>query len=267
VSGLRSGIAALSLLIWYRRQLAWTRWTLPAAVAYAATLTLFVAATRQTTAANAIFLQSTAPIYVVLLSPWVLREPASRRDIAYLIAVAVGMTCCFLGGTRPSETTPNPELGNLLGVTSGVFWALTLIALRYLNRESHRGAADRPRPTANPVHAASAEPAITAVVAGSALACLVAMPWMLPLPPAPLVEWLTLLYLGVFQIGLAYVCLTRATRRLPALDVSLLLLVEPVLNPAWTWIVRGETPGGWTLIGGAVILGATAIRTWRSRSV
>jgi drug/metabolite transporter (DMT)-like permease len=64
----------------------------------------------------------------------------------------------------------------------------------------------------------------------------------------------------------AYVCLTAAMRRLPAFDVSLLLLLEPVLNPVWTWLVRGEVPGRWTVTGGAVILGATAFRTWRSRS-
>jgi len=251
VSGLRSGIAALTLLIWYRRHLAWTRWTLPAALAYAATLTLFVAATRQTTAANAIFLQSTAPIYVVMLSPWLLREPVSRRDISYLLAIAVGMTFCFLGQTRTSVTAPNPELGNLYAVGSGAFWGLTLIALRHLNRDSHRVTAG--------------EPGMTAVIAGNALAFLIAIPWMSPLPNAPFVEWITMLHLGVVQVGLAYVCLTVATRRLPALEVSLLLLIEPVLNPVWTWIVRGEVPGQWTMVGGAVILSATALRTWRAR--
>ncbi len=251
VSGLRSGIAAVTLLIWYRRQLAWTRWTFPGALAYAATLTLFVAATRQTTAANAIFLQATAPIYVVLLAPWVLRESASRRDIPFLIAIALGLTCCVLGQTRTTTTAPNPELGNLLGVASGAAWALTLMALRHFNR-------DGPRKIAG-------EAGMTVVVAGNALACVIAMPWMLPMPHAPLIEWLTIVYLGVVQIGLAYVCLTLATRRLPALEVSLLLLVEPVLNPIWTWIVRSEVPGRWTLVGGGVILGATAIRTWRTR--
>jgi drug/metabolite transporter (DMT)-like permease len=66
--------------------------------------------------------------------------------------------------------------------------------------------------------------------------------------------------LGVFQIALAYVCLSGAIRRLPALEISLLLLLEPVLNPVWTWVIRGETPGAWTVLGGAVIVGATAVR-------
>ena len=219
VSALRSGIAAIALLIWYRRQLAWTRWTVPAAVAYTGTLTLFVAATRLTTAANAIFLQSTAPIYLLLLAPWLLREKVSKQDFLYLVVVAAGMGLCFSGQTHATATAPDPDFGNFLGVASGVAWALTLIALRHLNRE------DAIRP--------GTAPGITAVIAGNAIACLAALPWALPLPHATPGEWLTMIYLGVVQIGLAYVCLTAAVRRLPALDVSLLLLLEPALNPIW----------------------------------
>ena len=251
VSSLRSGIAAIALLIWYRRQFAWTRWTAPAALAYTGTLTLFVAATKLTTAANAIFLQSTAPIYLLLLAPWLLREHVSKRDLVYLVIIAGGMGLCFSGQTNATATAPNPGLGNLLGVASGVAWALTLISLRHLNRD------DRFRQ--------GSAPGITAVIAGNGIACLAAAPWALPLPHATPGEWVTMVYLGVVQIGLAYVCLTVAVRRLPALEVSLLLLLEPALNPIWTWLVRGEEPGGWTIAGGTVILGATALRTWKSR--
>jgi len=254
VSGLRSGIAALTLLFWYRRDLAWTRWTVPASVAYAATLTLYVVASRWTTAANAIFLQSTAPLYLLPLSPLILGERVSRRDVEYLVTVAFGMVLCFLGQTRATTTAPNPAIGNLLAAGSGVFWALTLVALRYLNRGDPRTAST-----------GYGNPGITAVVAGNALAFLAALPWMFPPSRALPVEWLTILYLGVIQIALAYVCLMRATSRLPALEVSLLLLLEPVLNPVWAWMIRDEVPGHWTVAGGAVILGATAIRTWRSR--
>jgi drug/metabolite transporter, DME family len=98
------------------------------------------------------------------------------------------------------------------------------------------------------------------VIAGNALACLVAVPAAWPLPAAPVTAWASVLYLGVFQIGLAYVCLTRAIRQVSALDASLLLLIEPVLNPTWTWLVHGETPGSATLLGGAIIVTATAAR-------
>jgi drug/metabolite transporter (DMT)-like permease len=80
------------------------------------------------------------------------------------------------------------------------------------------------------------------------------------MPRGTTVEWSTLAYLGVFQIGLAYVCLSSAIRRLPALEISLLLLLEPVLNPVWTRIIRHEEPGRWTLLGGVVIVSATVIK-------
>jgi drug/metabolite transporter (DMT)-like permease len=93
------------------------------------------------------------------------------------------------------------------------------------------------------------------------LAAAIAVPFAGTLPDASVQDWMTLVYLGVFQIALAYWCLTRAVRTLPALEVSLLLLIEPVLNPIWTWLIRGEAPGGLVVVGGAVILVATAIRS------
>jgi drug/metabolite transporter (DMT)-like permease len=248
VSMLRSGVAALTLYICYRRELVWTPSTAAAALVYAATLTLFVASTKLTTAANAIFLQSTAPLYIVVFGPWLLRERASRGDLAFLVSMAAGMAMCFLGETRAGATAPDPATGNLIAAASGLVWALTLIALRFLDRQT--------------TSAREAEQAgLAAVIAGNALACAVAVPWAVPLPHATSAEWATVVYLGVVQVALAYVCLTSAMRRLPALEISLLLLIEPVLNPCWTWLVHGERPGAWTIAGGAVIVGATAVRT------
>jgi len=252
VASFRSGIAALALLVWYRRRFTWTSWTTPTSIAYAATLILFVVATKLTTAANAIFLQSTAPIYLLLLAPWLLREHTTRQDVLYLLAVAAGMVLCVRNQAGATAMALNPDLGNLLAIGAGLAWALTLIALRHLNRADGLGRGP--------------DAGITAVIAGNALAFAVTLPLALPLPHAAAAEWLTVVYLGVVQIGLAYVCLTTAMRWLPALEVSLLLLLEPALNPVWTWIVRGEAPGQWTVAGGAVIVGATAIRTWSSRS-
>ena len=229
--------------MWLRGRVAWHPATFGAGLVYAATLSLFVAATKLTTAANAIFLQSAAPLYVLLLAPYVLHERARRRDLIYLAALAQGLVLCFLGESGATSTASNPVLGNWLGAASGLAWALTLLALRHIGRDDRTGNAT-----------------VGGVVAGNALAALLALPFALPMPAASVVEWTTLVYLGVFQIGLAYICLTKAIRGLPALEVSLLLLLEPVLNPLWTWAIRGETPGGWTLAGGAVIIGATALK-------
>jgi drug/metabolite transporter (DMT)-like permease len=222
-------------------------WSFPVAAAgivYAATLTLFVLSTKLTTAASAIFLQSTAPLYLLLLSPLLLGEHFKRRDVIYLVAVAVGMFSCFIGRPDASATAPDPARGNLLAIVCSITWAFTLIALRYVER-------DHSRPGLG----------MSAVVIGNVFAALAAIPFALPLPAASAGEWITIVYLGVCQIGLAYVCLTAGIRHLPALEVSLLLLVEPVLNPVWTWILRSESPGAWTIAGGGIILTATALRS------
>jgi DME family drug/metabolite transporter len=245
VSAVRSGIAALALAALVGRRVTWSRWLLPVGVVYAATLTLFVLATKLTTAANAIFLQSTAPLFILALAPWLLRERVSRRDLAAVALIGVGMIACFAGQPPATLTAPDPAAGNLFGLASGVAWALTLIGLRFLQR------------SATEAHDAVG---LSAVVAGNAIACIAALPWALPLPAATTGEWATLGYLGLVQIGLAYVCLLFAMRRLPALEVSLLLVIEPALNPLWAWLVRGENPGAWVLAGGALIVSATALK-------
>jgi drug/metabolite transporter, DME family len=246
VSCVRSGIAAIALYAWWR----WRRQQrgpvpLPTVFGigaiYAMVLTLFVFSTKLTTAANAIFLQATAPLYILALSPWLLRERVTRRDVGYMAVLAVGLALCFAGQQRASAIATNPSLGNALAVICSVSWAFTLIALRW----AQRGERDI---------------GVAAVIAGNFLAAVAALPFAWPFPTAGGAEWGTLIYLGVVQIGVAYICLTAAMRTLPALEVSLLLLLEPVLNPMWTWLVRGEAPGQWVVAGGALIIGATAVQ-------
>jgi drug/metabolite transporter, DME family len=244
VSSLRSGIAALALLLILRGRLTLSPQVLGVAAVYGGTLTLFVLATKLTTAANAIFLQSTYPLGVLLLAPWLLGERIGRRDLLYLAAIAAGLILCVAGRPESTTTAPNPILGNVFAVFSGVVWALTLLGLRYLERDGSRQGT-----------------ALAAVVTGNLFACLIGLPFVWPLPQASVVDWATVVYLGVFQIGLAYVCLTRAVRRLPALEVSLLLLLEPVLNPVWAWLSQGEQPATWTIAGGVIIVAATAVKT------
>lgn len=243
VSALRSGIAALVLLLFLRGRLAWSPQIGMAAVVYAATVTLFVVSTKLTTAANAIFLQSTAPLYLLLLGPLLLGEHFKRRDLVYLVVVALGMLGCFAGRPVATDTASDPALGNALAVACSITWAFTLIALRYVERER-----------------LGAGVGVSAAVLGNLFASVAAMPFAWPLPTASAGEWATVVYLGVCQIAVAYVFLTSAIRHLSALEVSLLLLIEPVLNPVWTWILRGEHPGTWTIVGGGIIVAATALR-------
>jgi drug/metabolite transporter, DME family len=241
---LRSGIAALAIWLMTREaRRGWTGRTLVVGVAYAATLTLFVLANRLTTAANTIYLQSTAPLYLALLAPWLLREPTRRRDLVFMTAVGLGLALFFVGVDPPADTAPDPVRGNMLALASGLFWALTVCGLRWMGAGGgNRGSA------------------AVAVVAGNVIAFLVALPFALPFGSHTAGDWALIGYLGVFQIALAYVLVTRALTTMPALEASLILLIEPVLNPVWAWIFQGERPGVWALMGGGVILGATTIR-------
>lgn len=243
VASFRSGVAALA--IWLMTPAARRGWTGRAVLvgcAYAGCLVLFVLANRLTTAANTIFLQSTAPLYLLLLAPWLLREPLRRQDLGFMAAVAAGLALFFVGVEPPAVTAPDPVRGNLLAAASGCFWALAVCGLRWMS--------------------ASDGSAAVAVVSGNVTAFLVALPMALPVGHHPVRDWAVVLYLGVFQIALAYVFVTAALRAIPALEAALILLVEPVLNPVWAWIVQGERPGPWALLGGGLILGATAVKGW-----
>jgi len=246
VASLRSGIAALTLLLLIpaaRRRWSWQ--SVLVGAAYAATMILFVAGNKLTTAASTIFLQSSAPFYLLILAPWLLREPIRRRDLGVMAALGTGLVMLILGTDPPAETAPDPGLGNLLAAISGVCWALTLAGLRWLSREAH----------------GEASAGLSAVLAGNVLAFLVCLPAVFPLE-ADAADWGLLVFLGAIQIGLAYVFLTTGMRHVPALEASLLLLLEPVLNPVWAWLVHGERPGAWSLTGGALILATTALHTW-----
>jgi len=250
VASFRSGVAALALLVAVpaaRRGFGWK--TAAVGVIYAVTLVTFVLANRLTTSANAIYLQSTAPLYLLLLGPWLLKERISRRDIPVLLAVVAGLALVFLGEDAPSATAPHPVRGNLLAVLSGVSYAVMLIGLRRLGRDQ-----------------ATEGHGISAVILGNLIACVAVLPWALPLGPTPMVSWGVILYLGVFQIGVAYLLVTAGLRRVPALEASLLLLVETALNPVWSWWLLSEVPSVLALCGGGVIIAATIWQTLRSVS-
>ncbi|HEX2206945.1 MAG TPA: EamA family transporter [Longimicrobium sp.] len=245
VAGFRSGVAALAvfLLVPAARR-GWTWHVVPVGVAYATTLVLFVASNKLTTSANAIFLQSTAPLYMLLFGPLLLKEHVRRRDLGFMAPVLLGLVLFFVGSEAPVHTAPNPPLGNLFAVISGVTWALTIVGLRWLgNRAGGEGSG------------------LPTVIAGNLIAFFACLPLALPVRGAGTADWASVVYLGVFQIGAAYLLLTAGVRHVTALEASVLLLLEPALNPVWAWLMHGETPGPWSIAGGILILGATILRT------
>lgn len=250
VAAFRSGIAAVALLLLVpstRR-----RWDLPTVgigLTYAATMILFVLANKNTTAANAIFLQAAAPLYLLVLAPWLLKEPVTRPDVLTMLVIAIGLALVMTGSPAPTRISPHPVLGNVLATISGIALALTTIGFRWLGaKEDGEARKD------------------AVLVSGNLTACLICLPMALPLGgDAGAVDWAIIVYLGVFQIGLAYLLVTRGLRGVPAVEASLLMMIEPAINPIWVWLVAGETPGLLPIAGGALILLASIGRAMASR--
>lgn len=244
VASFRSGVAALTVfLLLPAARRGWSWRVLLVSVTYAGTMVTFVAANKLTTSANAVFLQSTSPLYVLLASPFLLHEKIRGRDLAFIAVVALAMGLFFVERSPVAATAPDPRLGNILALVSGVLYAAMIMGLRWLGGRVGGG-----------------ENSLSTVVAGNAIACLACLPFALPAPVGA-ADVAVIGYLGVFQIGAAYVLLTNGLRHVAALEASTLLLLEPALNPFWSWIVHGERPGAWALAGGAVILGATLVKT------
>lgn len=239
----RSAIAAIALMLLLpgaRRISSGRVWA--AGTAYAATLVLFVVATKLTTAAAAIWLQATAPIHLLVLAPRMLGEPIRGRDrvLAGVIAAAVGLLVVDAVRGRSTELAPDRLLGGVLAVASGFTFAVTVIAVKILSRGEGGS--------------------LPVVVAGNVLAFVCTAPLAMAWPAAglpSLAEVGGLLYLGVVQVGLAYWLLDRGIRRVPAFEASVCLLIEPAMNPVWAWLATGERPGAVAIVGGLAIMVAS----------
>ena len=240
IASFRSAIAVVLLTLLMPHWRTWWRpQSLMVGAAFGATLVLFVTANTLTTAANAIFLQYSAPLYILILGPKLLGEANRPRDFALMAVLATGILLLFFGQQAAVGTAPDPAVGNLFGLAAGVTWALTIMGLRWLALQPGVTNANG-----------------TAVVAGNAIACLVCLPMAFPLNEPTLVDWGVVIYLGVVQTSLAYVCLLRGLDHLRTIEATLLLLIEPVTAGIWAWLVHGEVPGSAALLGSGLIFAA-----------
>jgi drug/metabolite transporter (DMT)-like permease len=233
IAGMRSAIAALVILACIRHpRVSFSAVQIGGAIAYAATVILFVLATRLTTAANAIFLQYTAPIYVAALGHWCLGERALRIDWLVMGIALGGIALFFI-----DQLTLAGMWGNVTALASGVTFAAMVVLLR---KEK------------------SGSP-VASVLMGNILTAVITSPFMLgPMPP--LQSWKALALLGTVQLGLSYVFYTIAIKRVTALEATLIPLLEPVLNPLWVMLAIGERPGPWATLGAAFVVGAVLVR-------
>lgn len=238
IAGLRGLIAGSALLVVTNRRLklTWSAPQLAGAVAYATTMLLFVSATKMTTAANAILLQYTMPVYTALFGAWLLREKVTPRDWAAITIVLGGMALFFF-----DRLSTGGMIGNIMAILSGVTFALIIIFMRMQKEGSP----------------------LETVILGNLLTALVCLPWIVKAPPAP-ADWWPLLYLGLFQLGLPFLIYSRAIKQVSALDAVLVQTVEPLLNPIWVFLVIGEVPGSWAIAGGAVVICVVTYRNMRA---
>lgn len=249
----RSFFAALTVALFtYNKGLKLDYFTLLSSFLYAGTLTSFVYATKATYAANAIFLQYTAPIYILILAPFILNEKFRSKDFLTVVLCLAGMSFFFLESqTAETGLAPNVFLGNIAGLASGLFFGLYFIFLRH------------PRSLSNK------NPALS-VFYGNILIVLFMLPIISGNPPAEINsnDIFAILFLGIFQIGLAYVLFTKGIAAgVRSLDASIVGFIEPLLNPVWVFLFLGERPSVWAITGGIIIISAVALHTFlNSRS-
>jgi drug/metabolite transporter (DMT)-like permease len=234
IAGLRSLIAMVVIVVYIRHpRFTWTFPQVGGAVAYAITVTLFVIATRLTTAANAILLQYTAPVYVAFLSAWMLQERPQWFDWLTVGMLLGGMTLFFL-----DYLAPGGLLGNVLAILSGISFAFLVLFMRKQKNESP----------------------FETVILGNLFAGIIGLPFMFgSMPDAR--SWIGLFFLGVIQLGLSYVLYSKAIKHVTAIEAILIPGIEPILNPIWVFLILGERPGKWALIGGLIVLILVTLRS------
>lgn len=232
-AGARSALAIGVMWIWLRRpQITWSPSQVGAAVAYAATVILFIVANDRTTAANAIFLQYTAPVYVALLGYWFTGERTRRIDWICIAVALAGIALFFRDDFTPAGLT-----GNIAALASGVSFALMTLLLRR-QRDASPG---------------------SALLLGNILTAVIGLPFAIGHPLTPGGAG-ALLILGIVQLGIPYILYSIAIRRVTALEAILIPMLEPVLNPLWVVLGHGEVPGPWSLAGGALVIGTVLVR-------
>lgn len=228
IAGTRSAIAALVLLAWLRKpQPTWSAMQIGAILSYATTVVLFVIATKMTTAANAILLQYTAPIWVSLLSVAITGERLRTTDWMAVIVVMAGMSVFFL-----EKVAFESMLGNGIAVLSGIAFAGVALFIR-----AQRGVST-----------------VESILFGNILAAVICLPFIEAYAITPGIIG-ALLGMGVLQLGVSYILYTKALVHVTAIQAVLFTTLEPLLNPVWVALMIGEMPSSLSIVGGALVIG------------
>ncbi len=233
----RTLFAGLFLLPLIRRP-QWTWWLIPATLLFAVMSVSYLTAMTKTTAANAIWLQNTAPLWVFVIGVSLFREPVQRADWLTLLAVVAGVGLIVICEHQEARSGQTSMEGVVWGLAAGFFYATVVLSVRALRR-------------LDPAWLISLNHLVTAVVL---------VPFVLYYdiwPTRSQTYWLAAF--GVFQMGLPYVLFARGVQHVPGHQASLIVLLEPLLVPVWVWLAwrhhaSYQPPAWWTLVGGSMIL-------------
>lgn len=240
LSFFRCAIAAVVFAIMFRKRiLKLNSLALLNSFAYAAVLILFVIATKTTTAANAIFLQSTAPIYVLIFEPLLTKTKWERINIITIVVCFLGMILFFMG-----DLTPGDIKGNIAALLAGVAFAAFFLGMK--KNEPQYGE--------------------SSIFYGNVIVALICIPFITEMNSISLQDFAMVSFLGVFQIAFAYALFSYGLKRIIAVEASIISMFEPVLNPIWVFIGYGEVPSFYAIIGGIIIMTAITVRTLISNS-
>jgi drug/metabolite transporter (DMT)-like permease len=235
ISFFRSAVAAATFGIIFRRKiLKVNSFTFLNSIFYAAVLIFFVLATKTTTAANAIFLQSTAPIYVLIFEPIINKTKYQKANTITVAVCLVGMVLFFLGDLKPGELD-----GNIYGLLAGIFFASFFLGMRKNGKEHQQ----------------------SSIFWGNVLVAIICLPFIFSITELAFSDLWRVSFLGMFQIAIAYAIFTFGLKRVYAVEASIISMIEPVLNPVWVLIGYGEVPAVNAIAGGVIIIAAITIRT------
>jgi len=236
ISFFRGLFAAVVFLIAFKSELLKANiFTFVNAGFYAAVLILYVIATKTTTAANAVFLQYTAPIYVLIFEPLINKTKYEKINIITIIVTSLGMLLFFTG-----KLSSGNFYGNIIALLSGVAFAAFLLGMRK-NKKEHQ---------------------FVSIFYGNIFVVLISTYSLFEIDTLSLSNLLMVSYLGIFQIGVAYIIFAYGLKRVLAVEASLISMIEPVLNPIWVLIGYGEVPSVMAIIGGVIILFAISVRAF-----
>jgi len=203
------------------------------AISFAGILILFVTANKLTTSANAIFLQFTAPIYLLFLEPVFLKTKFNKKNLITVLISIAGMALFFFGKLEVGNIW-----GNIIAILSGISFAFFSLFLKW-KKQLH-----------------GKENTINNVIMGNMLVAFFCFPFIYDkLAITPAETWI-LLYMGVIQIGISYVIFNEGIKYVSATESMIIAMLEAIFNPIWVFIGVGETPSVFAVAGGVIILAA-----------